>query len=230
MALRRVLASAAIIMLATRTGSAQTYALSEIPKAGDCFRIHLEMTLKGEIRINGEAKPSSLSLQARAEHDFPERVLAVNSKGLPEKSARLYETAKAVITVGGDRSEHTLRPDRRLQVAQRHNDQALVYAPNGPLTREELSLTSEHFDTLTLTGLLPQKEVDIAATWKVSDAVAQALCSFEGLTAQELICKLERVDGQVAHVSVKGSANGIDLGAMAKLTIDARYEYDLTKP
>ena len=56
------------------------------------------MTLKGEIRINGEAKPSSLPLQARAEHDFPERILAVNSKGLPEKSARLYETAKAAIT------------------------------------------------------------------------------------------------------------------------------------
>src|SRR5438876_7139775 len=99
MALWRVLASAAIILFSTRTASAQTYALSEIPKAGDCFRIHLEMTLKGEIRFTGEAKLSSLSLQARAEHDFPERILVVNSKGLPETSARLYETAKDAITV-----------------------------------------------------------------------------------------------------------------------------------
>ncbi len=229
MALWRVLASAAIIIFATRTASAQTYSLSETPKAGDCFRIHLEMTLKGEIRISGEAKPSSLPLQARAEHDFPERILVVNSKGLPEKSARLYETAKAAIRVGGDRTEHTLRPDRRLQVAQHHNDQALTYAPAGPLTREELSVTSEHFDTLSLTGLLPQKDVEIGATWKVTDAVAQGLCSFDGLTTQDLACKLEKVEDQVAHVSVKGSASGIDLGAMVKLAIDARYEYDLTK-
>src|SRR4029077_16896784 len=130
-------------------------------------------------------------LQAHAEHDFPERILAINAKGLPEKSARLYESAKAVVTVASDRTEHRLRPDRRLQVAQRHNDQALVYAPAGPLTREELSLTSEHLDTLTLTGLLPQKEVAIGATWKIADAVAQGLCSFEGLTSQDLTCKLE---------------------------------------
>lgn len=229
MAIWRGLASAAIILLATRIGSAQTYSLVETPKAGDCFRIHLEMTLKGEIQVSGEAKPSSLPLQAHGEHDFPERILAINSKGLPEKSARLYESAKAIITVASDRMEHTLRPDRRLQVAQRHNDQALVYAPAGPLTREELSLTSEHFDTLTLSGLLPQKEVEIGATWKISDPVAQALCSFEGLTSQELTCKLDKVDGQISHVSVKGSANGIDLGAMVKLTIDASYDYDMTK-
>jgi hypothetical protein len=227
MALWKKWASAAVILVVIRSASAQSYSLTETPKAGDCFRIHLEMTLKGEIRISGEAKPSSLPLQARAEHEFPERILAVGAKGLPEKSARVYEAAKAVITVGSDRAEHTLRADRRLQVAQRHNDQALTYAPAGPLMREELSLTSEHFDTLTLTGLLPQKDVEVGATWEVSDAAAQGLCSFEGLTTQDLTCKLEKIDGAIAHVSVKGSASGIDLGAMVKLTIEAAYDYDL---
>jgi hypothetical protein len=229
MALWRIWASAAVILLVTRSAPAQSYSLSETPKAGDCFRIRLEMTLKGEIRVSGEAKPSSLPLQAHAEHDFPERILAVGSKGLPEKSARVYETAKAVITVGGERVEHTLRPDRRLQIAQRHNDQALTYAPVGPLTREELSLTSEHFDTLTLTGLLPQKEVEVGATWKISDAAAQGLCSFEGLTAQDVTCKLEKVEGGIASVSVKGPASGIDLGAMVKLSVEAAYDYDLAQ-
>src|SRR5262249_19605948 len=121
----------------------------------------------------------------------------------------------------------SLRADRRLQVAQRHNDQGFVYAPAGCLTREELALTSEQFDTLTLTGLLPQKEVELGATWKISDAVAQALCSFEGLTAHELTCKLEKVEDPVAHVSVKGTATEIDFGAMVKLTVDAEFQYDL---
>jgi hypothetical protein len=247
MALWQRLASAAIIVLAARlapltlpsppggegqgegTASAQTYSLTETPKAGDCFRIHLEMTLSGEIHLQGEAKPSSLPLHARAEHDFPERILAISAKGLPEKSARVYETAQAVITVGGDRTERTLRSDRRLQVALRHNDQLLTYSPAGPLTREELSLTGEHFDTLSLTGLLPQKEVEVGATWKVPDGVAQALCNFEGLTAQDFICKLDKVEDQIAHVSVKGSASGIDLGAMVKLSVEADYDYYLSQ-
>lgn len=225
----RLLASAAILSIATQTSRAQTYSLMETPKVGDCFHIHLEMKLQGEIRVSAEGKPTTIPLEAHAEHDFPERFLAVNPKGLPEKSGRIYETAKASIKVGPDRTERSLRADRRLQVAQRHNDQALVYAPTGSLTREELALTSEQFDTLTLTGLLPQKEVAIGATWKVSDAVAQALCSFEGLTAQELTCKLESVEDHLAHVSVKGPASGIDLGAMVKLTIDASYRYDLNQ-
>jgi hypothetical protein len=229
MGLWRRLASVAFILIATHSASAQTYSLTESPKAGDCFRIHLQMSLKGEIRVSGDAKPSSIPLQARAEHEFPERILAVNAKGIPEKSARVYETAKATITVGGERTERVLRPDRHLQVAQRHNDQALTYAPAGPLTREELALTSEHFDTLTLTGLLPQKEAAVGDTWRISDAVVQALGSFEGLTAQDLTCKLERIGNKTAYVSVKGTANGIDLGAMVKLTIDAGYEYDLGK-
>jgi hypothetical protein len=225
----RLLASAAILSFAAQTGSAQTYSLAETPKVGGCFRVHLEMKLKGEIRISAEGKPTTIPLEAHAEHEFPERILALNPKGLPEKSARVYETAKATIKAGPDRTEQTLRAERRLQVAQRHNDQTLLYAPAGSLTREELALTSEQFDTLTLTGLLPQKEVEVGATWKISDAVAQGLCSFEGLTAHDLICKLEKVEDNIAHVSVKGTASGIDLGAMVKLTIDASYSYDLTQ-
>ena len=229
MVLWRLLASAAILFIATQTSTAQTFSLKETPKVGDCFRMHIELSLKGELRVSADGKPTTIPLEAHAEHDFPERVLAINPKGVPEKTARVYETAKAAIKAGPDRTERTLRADRRLQVAQRHNDHALVYAPAGMLTRDELALTSEHFDTLTLTGLLPQKEVEIGATWKVTDAVAQALCAFEGLTSQDLACKLEKVEEKIAHVSVKGTANGIDLGAMVKLTIDGNYRYDLSE-
>ena len=45
MALWKKWASAAFILLVTRSASAQSYSLTETPKAGDCFRIHLEMTL-----------------------------------------------------------------------------------------------------------------------------------------------------------------------------------------
>jgi hypothetical protein len=229
MGIGRILGSAAILFITFQTAEAQKYTLAEKPKAGECFRINLGMTLKGEIRVSADGKATTIPLEAQAEHEYPERILAVNTKDLPEKTARVYETAKATIKAGTDRTERKLRPDRRLQVAQRHNDQVLVYAPSGSLTKEELALTSEHFDTLVLTGLLPQKEVAVGDTWKISDAVAQGLCSFEGLTAQDLTCKLEKADDNIAHVSIHGTANGIDLGAMVKLTIDAGYQYDLNQ-
>src|SRR5205823_4006314 len=88
--------------------------------------------------------------------------------------------------------------------------------------------TSEHFDTLHLTGLLPGKAVSPGTTWKVSNAVAQALCNFEGLTEQDLTCKLEQADEKIARVSVKGTATGIDVGAQVKMTVDAVYHFDLS--
>ncbi len=227
MAVWRVLGSVAVILIAVSMGRAQTYSLVETPKVGDCFHVRLGMTLKGEIRVSKNGKLESLPLTATATHAFPERVLAVDSKELPQKTARLYESASAVITIGRDRSERALRPQRRLQVAQMNQDQCLIYCPAGPLTREELALTSEHFDTLALTGLLPGKAVGVGDTWKISEAVVQVLCGFEGITGQDLTCKLEEVKNNLARVSVKGTATGIDLGALTKLTIDAIYRFDL---
>src|SRR5262249_1183009 len=140
-----------------------------------------------------------------------------------------YDTAKATLTVAGDRSERTLRDGRRLLVAHRHKDQVVVYSPVGPLTREELELTGEHLDTLTLAALLPGKAVNVGDTGKAPNARAQTLGAFEGLTSQDLTCKLEAVQGATATVSVTGTANGISLGAVVKLTIRATCRFDLGK-
>src|SRR5262249_23813033 len=175
-----------------------------------------------------DTNPAFLSLAASDTHDYPERALAVGPNGAFQKAARLYDTANAVITIGNERGERTLRPERRLVVMQQYKNQALAYCPAGPLTREEVELTNGHFDTLSLPGLLPGRAVAQGATWKVANEVAQGLCNFEGLTGQDLTCKLEEVAGKVARVSVTGSATGIDLGAMVKLTIQATYRFDLT--
>jgi hypothetical protein len=223
----RALAGMTVLLAMTPWAAAETYPLAETVKQGDCYRIHIEMTLSGELKVNRDGKPAPLKLTATASHEFPERVLNVGSGGLLEKTARAYETAKAAINVGDDRSERTLRPERTLQVAQRVKDQLLVYAPSGPLAREELELTSEHFDTLALLGLLPGKAVAVNDSWKIANPVAQALCNFEGLTSQDLVCKFEEVKDNVAHVSVTGTANGIELGAQIKVTVRATYRFDL---
>jgi hypothetical protein len=224
----RVLGTVAGLLLLTPSGWGQSGSLAEPLKADDCFKVELEMKLTGELRIVQPEGARKLKLEASANHVFPERVLALGTEGLPDKTARLYETARAIITVDQDRVERTLRPERRLLVAQRSKDQTVVYTPKGPLTSDELELTGQHFDTLVVLGLLPGKEVSVGDKWKVPGYVAQSLCIFEGLTEQDLTGKLEEIKNDVATFSIAGTAKGIDAGAAVVSTIQATGRFDLS--
>jgi hypothetical protein len=226
MLISRVHLAIAVALSVGSTAFAQSCTLAEPVRAGDCFRIGLQMTLKGELHIQKDSGPLSLPLEAVGTHNFDERILAVGTGGVPEKSARRYDLAKATIKVAVDRSERTLRPERSLLVAQRSKDQALVYCPAGGLRRSELELTSEHFDTLSLPGLLPGKEIRVGDTWKLANGIAQGLCNFEGLSEHSLTGKLESVTDTMAVFSVSGTASGIDDGAMVKLSVEATGKFD----
>ncbi len=206
---------------------AQSVALTEPIAVGDCFAVQIRMHLSGEMRIIKAAEPVPLTMSADARHEVRERVLSLTSTGLVEKSARIYDDAAASITVGTDKTDKILRPERKLIVAQRQRDGLLAYCPTAALTRAELDLTCDHFDLLSLVGLLPGKEVAVGDTWKITNAAAQGLCNFEGLTEQTLTGKLESVKDGVAFFTVTGTANGIDMGALAKLTIEAQGQFDL---
>src|SRR5207253_11218787 len=129
--------------------------LTETVKAGDCFQYSLDMKLQGEMRfIKEEAKTVKVNLTATATHALAERVL-VAEDGQVKKTARAYETAKASIERGSDKSENVLRAARKLIVAQHHKGEHLVYSPAGALTRSELAVASQQFDTLARPGLPP---------------------------------------------------------------------------
>ncbi|MHB1426629.1 MAG: hypothetical protein ACYC3I_26000 [Gemmataceae bacterium] len=223
----RVLGTLGLMLAATTAGFGQTCKLMETPQAGECFAIQLDMKLSGEMRLHKENKVEPLKLEAAAVHHYSERILIVAADGQVQKTARLYETAKAACNVGGDRAERTLRPERRLFVAQFYKDRSLVYAPSGPLTNEELELTSDQFDSAAVIGTLAGKEVSVGDTWKVPASVVQALCNFEGLTEHALTGKLESVTGDTANFSLNGTATGIALGAIVKLKIEASGRFDL---
>jgi hypothetical protein len=222
-----VVGSVAVLLVAASIGRSQTYSLVEAAKTGDCFRVQLEMKLTGEMRIQRDGKVVSMPEEATATHDFTERVLQVSKDGVVEKAARVYASAKAVIVINKDRSERTLRTDRKLVVVQRVKDQTLVYCPAAALSRPELDLTGGHFDTFAMTSLLPGKAVPVGDTWKVPSAVAQAVCGFEGLTEHSLTGKLTEVKDDSATFTVTGTANGIDVGAQVKLSIEATGTFDL---
>ena len=226
MATWRTLASLVVALAVTGVARAQTYTLKEEPLVGTYAHIKVGMELTGELKFQQEGKPHAEKETASATHEYVERILEASADGTAAKTARFYRTAKVAIAVGSNKIERTLRAERCLMACTRQKDSLLTYAIKGRLTREELQLT-EHFDTLALTGLLPMRAVPIGETWKLANPVVQALCRFDGLSAQELTCKLEEVKDDVATVSLNGLAGGIDLGTAVKLTISGKYRFDL---
>jgi hypothetical protein len=221
----RVLATGALLTAGAWTAQAQTCNLAEIVKTDACFRIRLETKLAGEMRFRKSSGPLSVKQEMDAEHTFVERCLQVGDKGI-EKSARVYDTVKAHFVVGSDKFDKTLRTERKLIIAQRQNDQAIVYSPSGPLTRAELEMTGDHFDPQLLPLMLPGKEVSVGDTWKPASGVIQAACNFEGLTEQKVEGKLDAVKDDVAEFTLSGTANGIDTGALVKTQIVAKGKFD----
>lgn len=223
---RQVLAAFLAIGTATAAIQAQTHVLTEPAKPGDCCRYDLRLTVKGELRVQRDGKTVSIPLTATARHQFVERVLEVE-KNLPKKVARYYDLAKSRLNIDGQTSDKSLRDDRRLTVAQRHNDQFLCYSPAGPLLRDELEVAGEHFSTMPLAGLLPETAVKIGDSWRLPNHVVQAICQFEGLITNDLTGKLDDVKDGFADITIRGKAQGIDVGAMCKLDVAAKVRYEL---
>lgn len=216
-----------LCLTTAHTTFAQSHSLTEPAKSGDCFRYELVLTVKGELRVGQEGKIRSIPLAAGARHKFVERLLDVKDKGLPVKVARHYEQADAQTAVDGQTSSRGLRPDRRLIVAQRTPERFLCYSPSGPLTREELEVAGEHFDTLSLTGLLPEKEVRAAESWRLPNEVVLAIAQFEALISHDLTAKLEEVADGHAIIMIGGKAQGIEMGALAKITVSGKAKFEI---
>src|SRR6202790_3796157 len=95
---RPVFVTAAVLLATASTARCQTYLLAEPAQAGDRFHVTLDMKLTGEIRVRKGADPVQFKLAASGSHEFSERVQAVGD-GLAQKTARIYDAARAAISV-----------------------------------------------------------------------------------------------------------------------------------
>lgn len=215
------------VLAVARPALAQAVLLSETAAPGDHFRYEIALTVEGTMTVDRDGKPDALPLKATASHAFVERVEAAGDRGGVVRAVRHYATASSDAAVGGERSRRELSADRRLIVAQRGAAGTLHYSPAGPLFRDELDLVAEHFDTLALAGLLPGREVKPGDTWDVSPGTAQSVCLFDGLVRSDLKGTFGEVKDGAALFTITGTAEGVENGAPAKLTITARGTFDL---
>ena len=140
--------------------AAQTYPLVEAATEDTIHRISIETEASGTLQVVRGGKPTPIKVQAKNQHTFVEKVLSGDRVGA-RRVLRQYETATARATVDGERTERTLSADHGLILAQRVGDNLSCFALAGPLTRSELEVVAEHFDTLHLAGPLPQTDVTV---------------------------------------------------------------------
>ena len=98
----RNLGAFAIALIAIQHACAEpAYNIAEAVNVDDCFRVTLDMSLSGEMRVKKGDKTVPLKLEAKAKHAFQERVL-LTTGNLPCKVARVYDVAQADLTTGAE--------------------------------------------------------------------------------------------------------------------------------
>ncbi|MFO0847096.1 MAG: hypothetical protein U0871_00860 [Gemmataceae bacterium] len=207
--------------------AAQGVNLTDPVKPGDCFKYEISLAVEGKLKVDRDGKPDAIPLAARAAHTFVERVEAVEARGGVGKALRHYATAGSESAVGAERGKRDLGADRKLIVAQRTADGSLHFSPDGPLGRDELELVAEHFDTLVLPALLPGKEVKPGDAWPVGPEATQHACHFEGLIKGDLAGKLTEVKDGAAAFTITGIAEGVETGAVVKVSVTAAGKFDV---
>lgn len=215
------------VLLCAEAALAQAGPLAEATRPGDHFRYEIALKVEGKMKVDRDGRSEAIPLKAAARHEFFERVEAVDDRGGVGRAVRHYLAAASESEVGVERSHRELSADRRLIVAQRTAAGTVCFSPAGPMVRDELDLVAEHFDTLSLATILPGTDVTPGDTWPLPPATVQHLCLFDGLTRSDLTGKLYEVKDGVATFTITGTAEGVEKGATAKLTVTASGTFDV---
>src|SRR5262245_20485875 len=160
---------------------AQPATYAETVKPGDCFKTELSLTLAGKLKVQlPNGKTGSEPFESTARHIYFERFES------EDRVIRAYGTAASTSIVAGSKQVKELPPSRSIIVRQTLSTGTLCFHPEHALTRDELELVGEHFDTVALTRLIPAT-VGVDTTWKLPDDVTAALCQYDALTANGLV-------------------------------------------
>ncbi|MEZ6143648.1 MAG: hypothetical protein R3B84_24050 [Zavarzinella sp.] len=213
------------LFLAATVGATEPVRFQRNP-AGKEVHVEISTKLQGYFQIIRGGKPVKLAVSANNQHRFEQISLKFNEKQVPTQAVRWYETAESKATIDGESNSRTLSDKRRQIVVDRTLQQLICYSLEGPLTQQDLEMVAEHYDTLPIVGLLPEKPVALNDTWKIDPGVVQSLCLFDALTEQDLQATFKSQTDTTATIAVSGTAKGIERGALATLTITAAVTYD----
>jgi hypothetical protein len=209
----------------TAAGAAERSArLGEASKGGEIFTVEIQLALAGRLTVDREDKPEALPIEAKARHKYREQV----DPAAKPIAIRHYFEAESESSVAGGTTRKKLADDRKGIFVYRDADLPLHVSPAGPLSRDQLELAAEHFDSLVLPSLLPGKELAIGETWSIPNDAVQLVFHFDGLIRNELVGKLVSIAEKQIVFAIDGTAEGIEHGAKVSTSVAGRGTFNRT--
>jgi hypothetical protein len=208
----RLLASFVVVAFAPQA-TAEPIRLADSAMAGKQYRVTTDGSISGELQA--PEKPSeTIKISGKSRIDYVERILPVDAKEAQHKSLRIYERIEFRKTTADRTDESTIRPDVRRLVLMKRGHNKVSFSPDGPLTWAEIDLVRTDMIAAALTGLLPDKEVEVMTSWRASPAAVDELTGIEKIDRGELTCTLEKFEQngerRVARVAIAGTLEGIN--------------------
>jgi hypothetical protein len=208
--------------------------LLEVFPSGYQYHVSTRVELSGSLTLpaeKGKATPKPLSVSGDSAIEYDERVLTVDKNGLVQKTARVYRKMEFQRKIGEQPQETSLRPEARKMVVLRHKNQEVPFSPDGPLTWGEIDLVRTDVFAPALTGLLPDKAVQVDDRWKASALAIQELTDLEKIDDGEVECRLEQVTTiekrRHARVAFSGTVRGPNEDGPSKQQLTGYFYFDL---
>jgi hypothetical protein len=179
-----------------------------------------EMPRPKPVRVNGDGA---------AEYD--ERVLALGTDGLVQKTIRNCQRLEIQRSVAEQPQQNVLRKEVRRLVVLRDKLTKAPFSPDGALTWSEIDLVRTDLFTPLLAGLLPTRPVNVQEKWAPATTAVQELTGMARIESSTLECTLAQVSTQgtrrLARVNFSGAVQGLSEIGPTRQQLEGYLLFDL---
>ncbi len=222
-----------LLLVGPGYGAEETFRIQERFPAGYVFHVRTRVELSGSLTpppVKGKAS-QPVKVQGSSAIEYDERILALDEKGLPKKTIRVYRRLDFRRTLAGQPQQIALRSAVRRLVILRRGPSEVPFSPDGPLTWGEIDAVRTDVFAPALAGLLPAGDVKVGDRWTAADVAVQELTDLEKIEEGKLECRLERIVAagkrRLARVTFAGTVRGVGEDGTARHRLQGHCHLDL---
>ena len=213
---------------APKTVAAGKYLLKSARQKGSTDLVETLLEVSGDAKqISSENKETREKMEVVAGFRYEERIDQISPAQLV--SIRQYNLAKSKMKIGESIRMPELSSDLQTIVCTLEGNKVSLFSPHGSLRGEQLLLIEDiPGNTLTLDRLLPNTEVAIGESWKISDSVLRSFLAVDAILSSDVEAVLTAVADDMAMIEIVGDISGVYLGAATEMSIRAKLQFDLS--
>lgn len=206
----------------------KTYSFHSQRTAGGTDRVVVLLEVGGETKFLENGKPRREKMGVVCSLDYLEKTLdAPKDADGAQRAVRLYRKAAAAVKVGEGQFQPALKPEHSLIGVEAGRRSALLYSPNGPLSREELDAIDIQINSLLLDRLLPQGPIVVGQGRPLDEDLLAAMLGLDEVSKSDVRATLKEVVEPLARFELTGTVKGTAGGAATEIELKGRFRFDL---